>query len=255
MSAPPKEVIVAALRGDVETLRDWFAAGNREPNAVFDFFESWSQSYSDDSDAEEEPINGGLLHCLMLHLAKKRSDAADAVRLLLAHGADPNLQNDAGMTPIRWCEFPGEMNVLLDGGADVHALKAEIVFRRHGLALVKLASRHGVIWDFEGKIWKRIMDGDATTVNEKLKTVITFIRELKSAGSWKAYKRQPRVELVRLRSLCARGRATPPPELERLFDCPSSATTKKPKAARAARPLPNEVFWHVLSFWRSSRDD
>ena len=46
----------------------------------------------------------------------------------------------------------------------------------------------------------------------------------------------------------------PPPELERLFDCPSSATTKT-KAARAARPLPKEVFWHVLSFWRSSRDD
>ena len=80
------------------------------------------------------------------------------------------------------------------------------------------------------------------------------MREIRAAGSWKAYARQPRVELVRLRSLCARGRATPPPELERLFDCPSSATTKTPKAARAARPLPKEVFWLVLSFWRSSRD-
>jgi hypothetical protein len=81
-----------------------------------------------------------------------------------------------------------------------------------------------------------------------------FLRDVKAAGGWKPYARAPRIELVRLRSLCARGRATPPPELERLFDCPSSATTKA-KAARVARPLPNGVFWHVLSYWRTSRDD
>jgi hypothetical protein len=43
---------------------------------------------------------------------------------------------------------------------------------------------------------------------------------------------------------------------ERLFAFPSSPTTKT-KAAHVTRPpaaLPNEVFWHVLSFWRSSRD-
>ena len=84
---------------------------------------------------------------------------------------------------------------------------------------------------------------------------MAFMRELTAAGSWKAYARQPRVELVRLRSLCARGRATPPPEpvIERLFGAPASPT--KAKAARVARPLPNEVFWHVLSYWRTSRDD
>ena len=70
-----------------------------------------------------------------------------------------------------------------------------------------------------------------------------------AAGGWKPYSNAPRVELVQLRELCERDRAspssspsTPPPEsiLERLFDVAA---------------LPKEVFWHVISFWRSSRDD
>ena len=151
------------------------------------------------------------------------------------------------------------MSVLIDAGADMNTLPdTPIIVRHHGLALAKLALRRGVPWDLKKNVWKGIVNGSYDTHlagnAEQPKTVKDFICEFTAAGSWKAYARQPRVELVRLRSLCARGRATPPPELERLFDCPSSATTKT-KAARAARPLPNEVFWHVLSFWRSSRDD
>ena len=83
-----------------------------------------------------------------------------------------------------------------------------------------------------------------------------FLAAVKRAGSYAAYVRAPRVKLVRLRTLCARGRARPPadPVLERLFggapETPS--TTKSP---RSSRPLPNEVFWHVLAYWRTSRDD
>ena len=81
-----------------------------------------------------------------------------------------------------------------------------------------------------------------------------FIAEVKNAGSWKAYLKVPRVELVRLRSLCNRGRAAPPPDpiLQRLF---TNVTASTSKPARARRPLPNEVFWHVLQFWRTDRDD
>ena len=37
-----------------------------------------------------------------------------------------------------------------------------------------------------------------------------FLAAVKSAGGWKQYWRAPRIELVRLRSLCDRGRAAPP---------------------------------------------
>ncbi|KAH8094122.1 hypothetical protein JL720_4112 [Aureococcus anophagefferens] len=51
----------------------------------------------------------------------------------------------------------------------------------------------------------------------------------------------------RLRLLCGRGRATPlaDPALARLFGVPDEST----------RAIPKEVFWHVLAYWRSSRDD
>ena len=82
--------------------------------------------------------------------------------------------------------------------------------------------------------------------------IADLIAEVKRAGSWKAYLKAPRVELVRLRSLCNRGRAAPPPDpiLQRLF-ANVAASTSKP--ARTRRPLPNEVFWHVLQFWRTDR--
>jgi hypothetical protein len=59
--------------------------------------------------------------------------------------------------------------------------------------------------------------------------------------------KEPRVELARLRLLCARGRATPlaDPTLARLFVAPDEST----------RAIPKEVFWHILAYWRSSRDD
>ena len=72
---------------------------------------------------------------------------------------------------------------------------------------------------------------------------------------------------MRLRTLCARGRATPPPGdpvLERLFAAPppSSSTAPPERGTRSAsrlrltsRPLPNDVVWHILSFWRTTRDD
>ena len=89
-----------------------------------------------------------------------------------------------------------------------------------------------------------------------------LLEAVRSAGGWRRYTRPPRVELVRLRLLCDRGRATPPSAasaklrtiretiiLERLFGTP-------PPSMRGAssRRVPNEVFWLIFSFWRSSRD-
>jgi ankyrin repeat protein len=47
---------------------------------------------------------------------------ADSVRLLLSRGADPNLRNDAGATPLMWAaDDPIKTRLLLDRGADVNA--------------------------------------------------------------------------------------------------------------------------------------
>ena len=269
---PPAEIIEAAKEGDVDTLRSWFESGTRDPNVLF---------------ADSFLRNQALLHIVLsppTPYSTRRSDRVDAVRLLLAHGADANLCRGAPRgikdAPLMLCHFQGEMDALLDGGAEVDA-RNEIgrtalmnccFYYEHGLVLAKLLLRRGAncyLQDAEG------LDAEATTLRhghpDLRDPIVNLIRDFKSAGSWKAYVRAPRVELVRLRSLCARGRATPPHAasgslerlltlsaaemviFERLFAFPSSPTTKT-KAARVARPLPNEVFWHVLSFWRSSRD-
>ena len=51
-------------------------------------------------------------------------DRADVVRLLLAHGADPDLREGGGLTPLHRAVFRGFYDVavlLLNGGADVNA--------------------------------------------------------------------------------------------------------------------------------------
>ena len=51
---------------------------------------------------------------------------ADAVRLLLRHGADAQLANDRGQTPLGAAAFKGDLAVaraLLEGGADVDAAR------------------------------------------------------------------------------------------------------------------------------------
>jgi len=50
--------------------------------------------------------------------------------------------------------------------------------------------------------------------------------------TWRAYERVPRKAVLRLRSLVARGRAT----------------TADP-VFKALFASPNEIVWHVLSFW------
>ena len=66
---------------------------------------------------------------------------------------------------------------------------------------------------------------------------------VRAAGSWKRYVNKPRIDVIVLQRLCAAGRALPPSALARLF--PTS--TKSP-------PLPREMVWLILKFWRTDRD-
>ena len=103
--------------------------------------------------------------------------------------------------------------------------------------------------------------------NNYIETCKALLNDVKIAGSYRRYVAAPRAALMRLRTLCARGRATPPPGdpvLERLFaapppssfTAPSGRVTRRASRLRlASRPLPNDVVWHILSFWRTTRDD
>ena len=66
---------------------------------------------------------------------------------------------------------------------------------------------------------------------------------VRAAGSFKRYANAPRLDVVVLQALCAKGRASPPPVLARLF--PTSTRSQL---------VPREISWRILSFWRTDRD-
>ena len=59
-----------------------------------------------------------------------------------------------------------------------------------------------------------------------------------AGGTWTAYRKQSRKDVLRLRSLMLRGRAK---------------DAADPVVARVFQ-LPNELCWHVLKFWRATSD-
>jgi len=61
-----------------------------------------------------------------------------------------------------------------------------------------------------------------------------------AGGSWAGYRRTPRKEVLRLRSLVLRGRARP----HRANDAIMKTIFR----------LPNELAWKVLGFWRATSD-
>ena len=67
-----------------------------------------------------------------------------------------------------------------------------------------------------------------------------------AGGSWAGYRRMPRKEVLRLRSLVLRGRAPP-------HSTSHSTRGDDPVVARVLR-LPDELAWKVLGFWRATSD-
>ena len=61
-------------------------------------------------------------------------------------------------------------------------------------------------------------------------------------GRWKGYVRAPPKELLRLRSLIARGRA-------RERKAQTRRTTPREVASLFAPSFPNELFWKVTEYW------
>ena len=288
-----EQVFAAAREGDLEVVKQFLTLGG-DPNAL---------------QANNEGTIVGLLHVAMDKAAhgadsefETRDDRSDMIRLLVENGADVDYVNTSGVAPLAYCEYPGEASVLLDLGANVNALDNNgwsalhfYALRFHAVALTRLLLRHGADHNSANNSGQLAEDVHATYYGQGVKdgrSAAGLLADVRRAGGWAKYARAPRIELARLRSLCARGRATPPPNavLERLFNanaqreclyhgvCNHSthecAVVKSLVAAAkenclagwredergqrsrrmASRALPNEVFWHILRFWRSSRE-
>ncbi len=81
--------------------------------------------------AEVERASRGTIRVRPVHAAAAGSDpeaAREIVRLLIAHGADVNIPQDGGWTPLHQAASAGNLplvELLLDAGADLHARAAD----------------------------------------------------------------------------------------------------------------------------------
>ena len=240
----PAEIEHAVRGGDIDTVRRWL---------------------EDDNDANES-VNGFPLLLSSLDLSDpSREDRSPMLRLLLAHGADVHRVGVYGMVALHFANSPQEADVLLKAGLAVDTQDRDgdtpLMFAIHSdkYDVVRYLLESGAdisLTSNQGRTAYDLSRRPASRTTRLLEAVET-------AGSWRSYVNAPRVALVRLRTLCARGRARPPsarraPVLARLFAVAPPRPT--PKHARLAsrqlqRPIPNEIFWLVLSFWRTDRDE
>ena len=190
-------------------------------------------------------------------------------RYLISRGADVNYQcaSGSGLTPLHRAALasghaPEMVSLLLAAGAtasiDVKTQERTplgmLLENRWDLAsaaIVPILLRAGASLDrVSGDITfdYGLLRGAYTYSKNEHHTAIRFLVEgVRAAGSWKAYMRRqlPHAEILRLRALVHRGRATPKRVLR--------------SAVRPARALnflvrqgDNGIVWNILSYWHAT---
>ena len=156
-----------------------------------------------------------------------------ALRVLLSHGADVNLARGGpgvlrGMTPLMCTGSTGGPDIarlLLRAGADPE--------QRDGRNETAEESYRG-----SGGVYAE--------------QCADLLRDVRLAGGWVRYALRPHYDLLVLRALCHRGRATfsarTPEVLVRLFGAPAQARRRTRSAARKGVHVPDPLFWRVLEF-------
>ena len=171
------------------------------------------------------------------------------VRMLIAHGAAV----DAMISEIQ--TTPLHLAAMICGFISLDCVKELL---KHGASL-DAVDRYGHTAEdiAQSRLTKPIYTGDGIPENPNstrrpgaVEAFLALLADVRAAGSFKRYANAPRLDVVVLQALCAKGRAAPyrssclsPPVLARLF----------PTSTKSLH-LPKEIFWHILQFWRTDRD-
>ena len=81
--------------------------------------------------------------------------------------------------------------------------------------------------------------------------IVNLVASVRAAGSWKAHCRLAHKEVLRLRSLVARGRVKLPSRTRRRS--PRGRDARQKRALEfVVRQGDNGIVWNILSFWREA---
>ena len=250
-----EEIRRAAESGNLAAVREWLESGG-DPNET-----------------------DNTTSTLLMWVARGRhiTDAKiDVARLLLSHGADANCATVDRYNSAHICAiYPEEstrgplIQLFLDAGLNVNAKTDEAEtplgialdcsmwhredYSRACLDMVTRLLRAGAALDAiqEGKSAEDLLHQQKAKMQSQVEPPLevtshyhaceALISDYRAAGSsWKSYVRAPPKELLRLRSLIARGRAK---EKRRL------RATPREIALLFAPSFPNELFWKVSAYW------
>ena len=150
-----------------------------------------------------------------------------------------------GESPIAWAIKSFSRSNGVSPSERTRALECTVQLLRYGASLADrfFGLESDTLEDFIDE--QNYYSLDDLTSNKQFLDCQAILAGVKTAGSWRAfrddksnlwraYERVPRKEVLRLRSLVARKRAT---TANPLFN--------------ALFASPNEIVWHVLGFWRA----
>ena len=241
----PEEIRYAAESGNITAVREWLESGG-DPNET------------DNSSST-----------LLMWVARGRhiTDAKiDVARLVLSHGADVNCATVDRYNSAHICAiFPEDssrgclIQLFLDAGVNVNAktVDGETAlgialdcsqwhredYSRACLDMITTLLRAGsaldaIHGDKSAEDVLRQEQSDAPYLH----VCKALISDYRAAGqTWKGYIRALPKELLRLRSLVARGRAREKVRTRR--------KTPREIALLFAPTFPNELFWGIMTFW------
>ena len=266
----PDEIVRATERGDTAAVRRWLADGG-DPN----------------QDIQSHAASGiTYWHNFRLLLLATSNGRTGIVRLLLEHGADvnyvfqePEPAEDSEDDEDDICDNFTALDVpstterhsvdlvrlLLDNGAESRIVAPPTLLRPRIVRMLLVAGADVSARSCRGETpetWIRqfLAQNDRPSLNRIGYGVTLGILEgTRLAGSYKNYVLQEYKELLRLRSLLARKRASigpaTPEVVARLFGGRTDDATRP--ARRRARSLPprtagvpGPVFWKVMEYWR-----
>jgi hypothetical protein len=279
----PSEIILATARGDVATVRSWLESGGDANQDLPDNYR-WIIDQGDrfeDSDEEENIGRQRLLAVATEH------NHCDLIRVLIAHGAalDHEFYYYGGEATALCMAVDERLKdaarLLIESGADVtrqydsimqSALLHPPLLRAMLISEVDTSAPmedpyHGD--DITPEAYARSRRDHYASNPHTYETdfvgiygeCVAMLEGSRLAGSYKNYVLQEYKELLRLRSLLARKRASfgpaTPEAVARLFGGRADPAAASRRATRRRRPppkrsagVPDPAFWLVMEYWR-----
>ena len=240
----PYEIGQAASVGDFERVKAWLAGGS--------------------ASAPRSINSSGDHDWTLLHWTAARARSPEYIefaRYLISQGARVDAKTCHGWTTLHLaCGFTGDatpavvsmLSLLVATGATVNMeatyghtplFKIDRV-SESTIDIVTILLRAGASLDFTHRQgWTRSFEEHLNHVHNPSSAhagaIRTLVASVRAAGSWKAHCRLPHKQILRLRSLVARGRTK-----QRL------ATTRAIRFI--VRQGDNGIVWTILSFWQAT---